>query len=323
MSRPRNDDRDLEVMAAWFYYVHGMGQEQVARKLDISRTKVTRLLARARDTGRVKITLDHELSETLALSDWICKRYGVKNCLLTPPSVLADARGETAEQIGRQGVGIVAANYLTRRVQNDGGMAIGVGGGRTLAQVVGSIRSLSQTGLRTVSLTGTSSQDDGTSACQIARDMAEALGGSASTLPAPLFVGRVETRTALEADPVIREVLDLAAKTTLNLVSCGAIETKNSFCRASRLSAAEICAAERAGACCEVVGIWLTETGEPAKTELNERRVGVSLDSLRESETVIVASGARKIGPLKAAIRAGIARTIIIDHDIAGKLAAG
>ena len=137
MARPRNDDHDLELMAAWLYYVHGLGQEQVARSLDVSRTKVARLLSRARETGLVKITLDHELAETLALSEWIAKRYGVERFIVTPPTNVAVTDRDLAEQIGRQSVGIVASNLLIRRVNNSGGrINIGVGGGRTLRHVV-------------------------------------------------------------------------------------------------------------------------------------------------------------------------------------------
>ncbi|WP_287372511.1 sigma factor-like helix-turn-helix DNA-binding protein, partial [Oceanithermus sp.] len=47
---------DLVTVAAWLYYHQGLKQEEVARRLGVSRVKVTRLLARARASSRVTLT---------------------------------------------------------------------------------------------------------------------------------------------------------------------------------------------------------------------------------------------------------------------------
>jgi DNA-binding transcriptional regulator LsrR (DeoR family) len=321
MSRPRNDDRDLAIMAAWLYYVHGLGQEQVARALDLSRTKVTRLLSQARDTGLVKISVDHDLAETLALADWIAQRYGVERCIMTPPAEFEATEPALREQIGRHGVGIAAASFLTRRILDRGAIVVGVGGGRTLGKVMDAISSMSKSDLMAVSLIGTSWVDDGSSAYSVALRLAQTVGGQARTLPAPFLVGHATTRAALEADPVINAILALGARTDLNLLGCGSCEPGSTFGRVTAVSDADLEDAVRAGAVGEIAGYFLTAEGKAAPTALNERRVGVGLDALRAAENVIVASGARKVAPLKAVIRAGLARTIVIDQAIAIELA--
>ncbi len=323
MPRPRNDDHDLELMAAWLYYVHGLGQEQVARSLDVSRTKVARLLSRARETGLVKITLDHELAETLALSEWIAKRYGVERFIVTPPTNVAVTDRDLAEQIGRQSVGIVGSNLLIRRVNNSGGrINIGVGGGRTLRHVVDCLPRQPATGVKVTALAGTTNTDDGSGIYNIAQALADALGGEAYTLPAPIFLSRKETRDMLAQDPVLGEVLALGGSTDLNILGCGPVSAESSFGRATRLSQRDLDEARQAGAVGEIAGILLDKEGRLAETSLHARRMGVSLEDLRRGDTIVIAAGQRKVAALKAVIRAKLARTIIVDQEIATELVA-
>lgn len=322
MSRPKNDDHDLEVMASWLYYVHGMGQEQVAKALSLSRTKVTRLLSSARDSGLVKITLDHELAETLALADWITQRYGLERCILTPPTTIAAEGPDLAETIGRQAVGIAAANVLMRLFANGKFSTIGVGGGRTMQKVVSSIRRQQGDGPTVVSITGTGSIDDGTSAYTMAQTVAEVLGGTARTLPAPMFLSDPATCAMLSRDPYIATVLRMSEATDLNILGCGGIGADSALHRASILSSADLESVRKAGAVCEIAGLFLKPDGALADTPFNSCRLGASFDALRKSSNIVVAAGRRKVEPLKAAIRSGIARTIIIDQEIAGQLVA-
>ena len=54
------DGRDDRVQAAWLYHIGQLSQEEVSRRMGLSRFKVLRLLAEARDLGLVRITLAHE-----------------------------------------------------------------------------------------------------------------------------------------------------------------------------------------------------------------------------------------------------------------------
>ena len=58
---------DLSVRAAWLYYIEGLTQEEVANAMGVSRAKVIRLLAGARDHGIVHIQIEAKGSEQLAL----------------------------------------------------------------------------------------------------------------------------------------------------------------------------------------------------------------------------------------------------------------
>lgn len=320
MSRPKNDEFDLMIQAAWQYYVHGRGQEKIAQSLDLSRTKVNRLLSQARDNGLVKISVNHEMAETLALSDWISEHYGVDNCVLTPPMPEKDDTSPALEQIARQAVGLAAANILVRRCLASGSITVGVGGGRTVRDTLESIATLRKSDLVTLALVGTTLVDDGTSAYSLALSLATSTGGEAQTLPVPIYVGSAETCAVLRADPLINRILEQTARTDLNLLSCGPATAIASFSQRARLDPAEIAALEKAGAVCEIGGLFLAADGSEVRTSLSDRRLGVELEALRGADNIVVAAGSRKAEPLKAVMAAGLARTIVIDHAVAEKL---
>jgi len=320
MSRNKTDDHDLEIMAAWLYYIHGIGQEQVARRLDVSRTKVVRMLSHARETGLVKVTLEHQMAETLALGDWIARRFGIAQCILTPPVEGLRDEGDAMDLYRKAGVGHAAANLLTRRILNTRDIRVGVCGGTTVSCVLEAMRALAKADSTVVQLIGASRIDDGTSAYSLTLAMARIVGGTATTLAAPFVLSSAATARALGADRVIAEALEMTAQTDVNLLSVGRCDRSGSFFAVSGLRESEIASALGAGAVCEIAGFFLTASGALADTELNERRIGIGFADLQAADNVVVASGADKAEPLRAVLAAGIATSLVIDHSIAEHL---
>ncbi|MEL6922254.1 MAG: hypothetical protein AAFO77_14800, partial [Pseudomonadota bacterium] len=58
--------RDDIARAAWLYYVGNLSQQEVSERLGVSRFKVLRMLADAREQGLVRISVEHKTSRTLA-----------------------------------------------------------------------------------------------------------------------------------------------------------------------------------------------------------------------------------------------------------------
>src|SRR6476646_8944802 len=113
---------DLRVRAAWLYYVEGMTQEQIARFMNISRAKVIRLLASARDNGIVRIRIEARASEQIALERKLVAAYGLADAMVVPAPAAAT---EITTECGHAG-----GTDLTEQMKD--GMALGVGWGATL-----------------------------------------------------------------------------------------------------------------------------------------------------------------------------------------------
>ena len=156
MTQSRHDVDDM-LQAAWLYHVGQMSQEEVSRRLGISRFKVLRLLADARDQGLVRVSLEHETLATLRLAQRLTDLFGLTEVQVAPiPGGAAD------DAFARRAVGIVAAGFLTR-IGREGPLTIGLGWGRTLAAMAAGLTGLRNPHLQFVSLMGSMSRTAQTS----------------------------------------------------------------------------------------------------------------------------------------------------------------
>jgi DNA-binding transcriptional regulator LsrR (DeoR family) len=321
MSEGKLTDADICIRAAWLYYVHGLGQEEVGRQLHLSRSKVTRLLSQARDAGYVKVSVEHETVESLALADWIAANYNVRQCLLTPFARPPTTDPAASEAASRQSVGIVAANHIARRLQASGPITMGLGWGRTLDAFISALPAMSKPDLAVVSVIGASRVDDGTTSYSLALRLARATGGTAQTFASPLLMESAETAEAVRRDATIRATLDLAARADVIMLGCGDVSADNPYFRSAGIDVATIETLRRLGAVCEFAGRFLDGNGCLVPSTLDARTMGIGLDQLASLEVIVVASGRQKASPLKALLKSGLVHTIVIDDDIAQSLA--
>jgi len=114
---------DLQVRAAWLYYVEGLTQEQTAGVMNISRAKVIRLLAAARDGGIVRIRIEARGSEQIALERRLMAAFGLHEAIVVPTPA---NEAEIATVVGH-----AAGTYLSDQVRD--GLSLGVGWGATLS----------------------------------------------------------------------------------------------------------------------------------------------------------------------------------------------
>jgi len=76
----RWSSEELLLRAAWFYYKDELTQDEIAKRLSVSRASVGRMLERARRVGLVTINLNTEYLDAFELSAELrrwCRRDGV------------------------------------------------------------------------------------------------------------------------------------------------------------------------------------------------------------------------------------------------------
>src|SRR3984893_11140833 len=73
----RWSSEELLLRAAWYYYKDELTQDEIARRLSMSRASVGRLLDRARRVGLVSINLNTEYLDAFELSGELRKTFGL------------------------------------------------------------------------------------------------------------------------------------------------------------------------------------------------------------------------------------------------------
>jgi len=299
---------DLGVRAAWLYYVEGLTQEEVAAAMQLSRAKVIRLLAAARESGIVRISIDARGSEQLALERELIRRYGVREAVVAPSPT--DDRATAAV------VGQAAGSYLAERVRP--GMSIGVGWGETLSMSLKAIGGQPCAGLSVISLLGGMTHSRAINPSAVARRMADAFGADCYQLTAPVFVADEATRAALWAEPALRELAERARRVDLALVSVGDLSEEATLFREGLLPKSELASLRKAGAVGDVLCQFVAHDGRVVDHPVSRRVIAVGLDDIaRVPSIVIAAGGARKAAAIAAVLRATKAGVLITDEAAA------
>jgi DNA-binding transcriptional regulator LsrR (DeoR family) len=302
---------DLKVRAAWLYYVEGLTQEQAARAMNVSRAKVIRLLAAARDAGVVRIRIEARGSEQIALERALIARFGLREAIVVPTPT-DDARIATV-------VGQAAGSYLSDQVR--AGLSLGVGWGATLNMSLKSLVCPPFDGLSVISLLGGMTHSRAVNPSAVARRMADALGADCFQLTAPLMVADGAIRDALWAEPGLHELVERARRVDLALVSVGDVSEEATLFREGLLPPSQLASLREAGAVGDVLCHFIDSEGRVVDHPVSQRVIAIDLDDLRRVPKIIVASGGRrKIGAIRAALRALAVSVLITDEAAASGL---
>lgn len=299
---------DLRVRAAWLYYVEDMTQEQIARHMNVSRAKVIRLLAAARETGIVRIRIDGRASAQVALERQLVATFGLAEAIVVPAP--AD-EGEVATVVGH-----AAGIYLSDQVHD--GMSLGVGWGATLHMSLKALGSQAAQRLSVVSLLGGMTHSRAVNPSAVARRMADAFGADCYQLTAPVVVADESIRAALWTEPGLRELLERARGVDLALVSVGDVSEEATLFREGLLPRSTLASLRAAGAVGDVLCHFIDAEGKVVDHPVNRRVVAVGLEDLRRVPKIIVAAGGRrKVAAIRAALKTTGAGVLITDESAA------
>src|SRR5205085_11945645 len=68
---------DDAARAGWLYYVAGNNQEEIARKLSVSRQTAQRLVSLSVSEGLIKVRLDHPIGRCMELAEKLRQRFAL------------------------------------------------------------------------------------------------------------------------------------------------------------------------------------------------------------------------------------------------------
>ena len=117
-------EKRILVKVANMYYIDNMKQSEIAKKMGVDRTTISKYLKRASEQGIVKITVDNDIYDELELA--MEKRFGLKEAFVVPKSIDL--------QVVKQNMGLAGLGLLRRIVEP--GQVIGLAWGTSIKELV-------------------------------------------------------------------------------------------------------------------------------------------------------------------------------------------
>jgi len=304
-------DLDLVVRAAWLYYGDGLTQAQVAKRLYVSRQTVGRLLEAARAQGIVRVEIDARCLAALELATRLRDTFGLADAIVVPRD---DGAPKPTARVNERVAAALAA-YVRRYLHP--GAVVGVGWGDTVARALAMLAEESLDGVTLASAAG--------SINAIAQSMAgePKLAQHLRAVPAPLIVSSPEAAATLRSEASVCEVLDLAASATVTLTGIGSIGPEASAVRSKVLTEEEVASFAAQGAVGDMLGEWFDARGRIVTSATSDRRIGLSLEQLRDMPNVVaVAGGRNKAEAVLGAIRGRFIKVLVTDEPTAEEILA-
>ncbi|MFN3508044.1 MAG: sugar-binding transcriptional regulator [Allorhizobium sp.] len=295
------------------HFIEGVKQSEIAEKLNLSHTKVNRMIAAGRKAGMVKISISSPYQRLVDMENDVTQRFGLKQSVVTP--TVSDNPETTLQMVGR-----VAANHLLETLRD--GDIIAITGGKAVSAVVENLEAERRFDIRVVPLTGGVQGKHYTDVNHLATQLADKLGGTAQLVHAPLFAEDEQQRDLLMNVASIREVFDLARQATVALVGIGSVQAPGSgYYDLLPDPARGGQALVDAGIAGEFLAHLIKADGSLAEIDLNSRVVALDPADLANCPTIIgVAAGSLKAGPVAATLAGRFLTSLVVDEEIARAL---
>lgn len=321
---PRTSDAiDVRLLSkvCLLYYNHGLKQQEIADRFQISRPKVSRMLSQAKEEGIVKFSVQFPEGNYVELESKLEKKFGLKEILIVDN--LSDSEdAEDAISIKRQ-LGNEAAMYLHRIISE--GNTIGMSWGTTLQAMVDALSPQPVKNAHVIqTLGGVGPAEKKEHAADLCRRLAQLLNAKLSLLPVPGIVSSIEARETLTADKKINALLKSIPKIDILFLGIGALSTnpvlQMKYDEISQDICREILTSEAVG---DVALRFFDQHGREVESRLKDLVLGISIDQIRNIDTVVgIAGGSEKFEAILGALNGKLINVLITDKKIAEKLLA-
>jgi lsr operon transcriptional repressor len=312
----RSGQEELLLRVAWFYYKDELTQDEIAKRLSVSRASVGRMLDRARKVGLVSINLNAEHLDSFEVSRQLRGTFGLSEALVVP-----DHRaGEGDRHALNARLGLGGAQFMSTHLRPGG--TLGVGWGETVSRVISSTNFGAVGPVHMISLTG------GVDAYLPAFLGSKGEGGaaegemtSATVIPTPIVASTPELAAALKAEPSIQQVLKQACAVEQAIVGVGTPTEDATIVEMGYLAADDVRTLHDRHVVGDILGQFFDTSGQVVRLPIHDRRIGIELSDLAQIPKVVgVAGGLHKVEAILGALRGGFLDVLVTNELAALRL---
>ena len=264
------DRLDDAARAGWLYYIAGNTQDEIARKLGVSRQTAQRLVSLSISERLIRVRLDHPIGRCLELSERMKQAFGILSCEVVP----SDPES-TSITIG---IAEAAAAELERYLVSQHPVIAGMGTGRMLRAMVEQLTPMDCPQHKVVSLVGNIGPDGSASQYDVVSRISDRVKAPHYPMPLPVIASTVHEKSLLLAQKTLRNVFDLASQADVCFVGIGTVDQDAALLRDGFVRPDELRSLVRAGAVGEIVGWAFDSEGRIIDGLTNDRVLSVPLD---------------------------------------------
>lgn len=311
-SEPEHDRLDDAARAGWLYYIAGNTQDEIARKLGVSRQTAQRLVSLAVSAKLIKVRLDHPIGRCIELSNRLCDAYELQMCEVVP--------ADPASNSETLGVAEAAAAELERYLVSQHSVIVGMGTGRMLRAMAEQVSPMDCPQHKVISLVGNIAPDGSASLFDVVSRVGDRVKAPHYPMPLPVIATTVHEKTLLLSQKTLRNVLELARQADVTFVGIGTVDDQAALLRDGFVRQDEMRALVRAGAVGEIIGWAFNHEGQLIDGLTNDRVLSVPMEQPAVRKVIGVAMAIPRFRAIKGAMRGRLINGLITNEIMAGLL---
>ncbi len=292
------------IRVANYYYKASFTQDEIAKKMNISRQKVNRIIRDCVDEGIVEIKIAALDNANIDIEMQLEKMYNLKAVRVIDNVIDRESHTE---------LGVAAGEYLSEIIRN--GDIIGFSRGRCTSALVDNMPLVNKNNLTVTQLLGSENRDHRhIKVDDIVYRFSEKLHASATMLYAPVIVQDKELKSSMMKEKYFGEAYKVIKSCDIAIVGIGL--AKNQWKHISELyDDEEQLSTDVAG---EVATHFFDKDGKAIDTPFRDRIISIALkDYLNIPTRIGVAGGSDKAHAIRAAIKGGYVNVLVTDLETA------
>lgn len=307
-------NEQLLVRLAWACEVQGMTQAQAAEQFGVTRLRVNKSLAEARERGIVRVTINSSFGACVELEDQLCAQFGLDTATVAPMGG-DDFKLHTV-------LGAALGQFLNRLLDRPEIKLFGMSWGNTLNMATRYMEPMNRPDLEITSVMGGLTKGSDVNSYEITTRLADLCNAQHSYFTAPVYASSMASREILEQQKEFKGSIEKIRAADGLALAAGDME--NSLLLADGLpDDIEIDDLVQAGAIGDIMGYFLRADGRLIDHDVNSRVLGIKLEDLDDLSNVIVAAGGvNKVPIIRAILLRNCVNHLITDEHTASSLLA-
>ncbi len=314
---PSNNEKsrlDDAARAGWFYYIAGQTQDEIAKRLKVSRATVQRLVSLCLSERLITFRLEHPIAACMDLATQLVDRFKLRTCEIVP----TDPTSATAVA----GIAERAASLLEATLRSSKPVIVAIGTGRAMRAAVEQVPPMDRPDHQLVSLVSNISTDGSANFFDTVGRLAELTKARHYPTSLPVLMSSEDERDRMLKMGAVAKVRAIAGRADLRLIGVGQMDEKAQLHVDGFVSRTELRELMRLGAVGELTGWAYDARGRFLKGGTNARLTSVPHPVPATALTVAAAVGPAKVPAILAALRGRLINGLITDEATAKSLLA-
>jgi DNA-binding transcriptional regulator LsrR (DeoR family) len=309
--------RKLSFLAeiASLYYEKDLTQSEIADRMYISRSRVSRLLKESKERGLVTVKINFTGERFYELEEILKQKFNLKDARVF------NSRYKNDNDI-MTGIGNLAAKFLEENIKE--GDTLGISYGKAVYNTIHSFKAVQNISkVKVVQIMGSSSLSNVyIDSRELISTTSKLFNGKAHYLNAPLYMEDDYARNVIKTDYVNLETLNLASKADILLTGIGSLDLETfSHLWKGYLDEDYIDTLKEYGVAGYICAYCFDINGDVLDIDINKRIIGIDITDLRKINTVIgVAGGYGKARALLGALNGKFINVLVTDYNTANEI---